>query len=79
MTAREKSSIKSRKLPPMLILAHTEILLLGPNIIRLICGIINPNRLITPTAATADAVIIVATPIRISLMILGLTPIAKAS
>lgn len=79
ITVREKLSIKRRKLPPILMLAHTAILLLGPNIMRLICGTINPKRLMTPTAATAAAVIIVDTPTRRSFNNLGFTPTANAS
>ena len=63
----------------MLMFAKTPILLLGPKIILLICGTINPNKLIIPTAATAEAVINVASPTKKNYILLGFTPTAIAS
>lgn len=56
INAREILSIKSKKLAPKLNDAGIRILLSGPTIIRVICGMTNPIQPITPLTETAAEV-----------------------
>lgn len=57
---REKVSVIKRKIPPMIALRGTTIVLLAPKSNRVIWGIINPIHPITPAKTTVSELISVA-------------------